>query len=684
MSNPNKYTVGWICAIQTEYIAAQQFLDEKHEGPEYVSAHDKNDYTLGRMGKHNVVIAVLPNGEYGLTSAATVATDLLHTFANVRIGLMVGIAGGAPSMKHDIRLGDVVVSSQSDGQGGGVFQYDFGKTVQNEAFQNTRYLNQPPNLLRAAITGLSADHAMDGHTFEEDIDAILERKERLRDKFSRPDLATDRLYKSEYTHRGPDSDALCSDVCGNDEENSVSRPGREMRKDDPVVHYGIIASANQLMKDATVRDKLARERNVLCFEMEAAGLMNHYPCMVIRGICDYSDSHKNKEWQGYAAMTAAAYAKALLCRIAPTIVEAQKTMQDAMAEISQDFESLKNGNNEIMSRVTDLDSRIQSTDIQKWLSPPDPSPNYHNAIAKRYEDTGSWFLDSPEYDEWKEQRGSFMWLRGAQSCGKTVLSSIIIQHLQTAFPTADESEERLSIPPITIFFFFKSKDPSKKTLEQMMRSLVLQLYKLSLASQAPLQQLFLSCHKGAVQPSVDMLCDTFWEMVHAVDDEVFIVLDGLDRCRTAQAGSHVKGGLTWLKDFAVSSPPGAHILATSRGDETDIVEAFNIIRFFRPVVLVTLEEEEYSIKKDFLSFCEGFVLERPDLSEGRKAAVADITEQIDYNFGTNVRMLKASAFNYEGEFTPFIFSQLEKYRPVVDNLGYAKDFTKKLRNTWFS
>ena len=63
------------------------------------------------------------------------------------------------------------------------------------------------------------------------------------------------------------------------------------------------------MKDALLRDALIAEKDVLCFEMEAAGLMNHFPCVVIRGICDYSDSHKNKEWQGYAAMAAAAYTK---------------------------------------------------------------------------------------------------------------------------------------------------------------------------------------------------------------------------------------------------------------------------------------------------------------------------------------------------------------------------------------
>lgn len=130
MSNPEDYTVGWICAIATEYVAARAFLDLTHDAPEFVSSNDNNDYTLGKIGKHNVVIAVLPEGEYGISSAASVARDMLHSFPNVRIGLMVGIGGGAPSAKHDIRLGDIVVSAPRDGKGG-VFQYDFGKTIQD-------------------------------------------------------------------------------------------------------------------------------------------------------------------------------------------------------------------------------------------------------------------------------------------------------------------------------------------------------------------------------------------------------------------------------------------------------------------------------------------------------------------------------------------------------------------------
>jgi nucleoside phosphorylase len=60
--------------------------------------------------------------------------------------------------------------------------------------------------------------------------------------------------------------------------------------------------------------------------MEAAGIMNRFPCMVIRGICDYSDSHKNKDWQGYAALTAAAYAKDLLKEIQPNRVETEERL----------------------------------------------------------------------------------------------------------------------------------------------------------------------------------------------------------------------------------------------------------------------------------------------------------------------------------------------------------------------
>ncbi|KAL4895756.1 hypothetical protein BDV59DRAFT_191665 [Aspergillus ambiguus] len=328
MSDPKTYTVGWICAITTEYVAAQAFLDEKHEGPDYLPLHNKNDYTLGRIGRHNVVISVLPFGSYGTSSASRVAEDMLHSFPNVRIGLMVGIGGGAPSPKHDIRLGDIVVSIPLNGQSG-VIQYDYGKTIQGQKFHLTGFLDQPPTILRAAVNGLQAQYEMEGNQLEESIRHALEKKPRLRQNYKRPDQESDRLYQSQVVHPA-EGGSDCATHCGDSPTSLVLRDPRSEDDDNPAIHYGLIASANQLMKDALIRDKFAAEMGVLCFEMEAAGLMNHFPCLVIRGICDYSDSHKNKKWQGYAAMVAAAYAKDLLCRIIPQHVEREERILEVL------------------------------------------------------------------------------------------------------------------------------------------------------------------------------------------------------------------------------------------------------------------------------------------------------------------------------------------------------------------
>lgn len=88
---------------------------------------------------------------------------------------MVGIGGGAPSQTHDIRLGDVVVSAPRDGTGG-IFQYDYGKTMQNKSFQATAFLSQPPAVLRAAIGGLKAQHESHGHQYEATINNILKNQ----------------------------------------------------------------------------------------------------------------------------------------------------------------------------------------------------------------------------------------------------------------------------------------------------------------------------------------------------------------------------------------------------------------------------------------------------------------------------------------------------------------------------
>jgi nucleoside phosphorylase len=322
-STPQDYHIGWICAVQTEYVVACEFLDEEYPTLPTSSPHDNNTYTFGRIGHHNVVIACLPKGKYGLTSAASVAKDMLRSFPSIRFGMMVGIGGGAPSLKHDIRLGDVVVSSPV-GRTGGVIHYEFGKTVQNQKFERTGALDAPPPMLLTALNVVGARHERKGHQIAMSVSGMVGRNPRLRKKYQRPERGTDRLYESSFIH--PDHDQACAKVCSAETAQLIQRIERTADEDDPVVHYGLIASADRLMKDAQVRDTLARDEEVLCFEMEAAGLIDHFPCVVIRGICDYSDTHKNDIWQGYAAATAAAYAKELLEVIPATELSSMPTV----------------------------------------------------------------------------------------------------------------------------------------------------------------------------------------------------------------------------------------------------------------------------------------------------------------------------------------------------------------------
>jgi hypothetical protein len=199
MSTPEEYTVGWICALQTEHTAACLFLDEEHgqPDPDHIAAGDNNAYELCVMAGHKVVIAVLPHGEYGTTTAATVATDMLRSFPNIKVGLMVGVGGGAPTTNNDIRLGDVAVSSPKDGKGG-VYQYDYGKRVQGQEFKPTGHLNQPPSAVLTAMALLASRYERKGNQISKTVDDILGKNPRLKKKYGRPE--TDNLYASNLIH----------------------------------------------------------------------------------------------------------------------------------------------------------------------------------------------------------------------------------------------------------------------------------------------------------------------------------------------------------------------------------------------------------------------------------------------------------------------------------------------------
>ena len=291
-----KYTVGWICVLPVEFSAARRLLDEEYDANNIIlGAGDQNSYVLGRIGKHNVVLNCPATGTSGELRAAKIAEHMKSSFPWIRFVLLVGIGGGVPGSKHDIRLGDVVAGTS-------VLPLDEGASTDHGFITAVKSL-VPPLVLLTALTSLN--YHLESENLAQMIEEVATHAVRGRPVYARPKI--DRLYSSSFLHReGCD----CLRV---DPEHFTQIRRRDSRQETLVcTHRGLIGSGNSVVKDARTRDELSKRRNVLCVEMEAAGVMQFTSCLPIRGISDYADGHKNDDWQPYAALAAAVYAKELL------------------------------------------------------------------------------------------------------------------------------------------------------------------------------------------------------------------------------------------------------------------------------------------------------------------------------------------------------------------------------------
>ncbi|THX36906.1 hypothetical protein D6D10_06297 [Aureobasidium pullulans] len=504
------YTVAWICPLEIEQIAALEMLDTEHPKLSQ-SANDHNVYTLGSVKGHNVVVAGLPTA--GNCSAATVVAQMRNTFPHLRFGLLVGIGGGVPT-KTDaglIRLGHVVVSKPV-GQHSGAVQYDHGKAEAGE-FVRTGFLAPPPTVL---------------------------------------------LNAANYIHL--DKDKSCK-KCGCEASKRVNRDVEDSDDDSAceedddwlVVHRGTIASGEAVMRNGVQRDALAGVDKILCFEMEAAGALNDFPCLVVRGISDYSDSHKNDKWHGYAAAVAAAYARELFHHMP---VEQVKQCKIAEAVIREMVETSR------QAAEHTIDSRIRN-----WLRPADASINYVTASGLCHPGTGAWFLKSPVYKKFLQAPHGRLWLRGIPGSGKTVLASTIIKELRCA----DEGPDAA-----IIYFFFSFSDDSKQRLEHLVRSLIFQLSGLHKAGRARLTSHFKKHNDGYEQPPTESLVELLDQMICDLRG-VTIVLDALDESNGTQSI------LQWI-----TSRNRCKFLLTGR-PERDIEEA--LTQWLPSNCAITLENE---------------------------------------------------------------------------------------------
>ncbi|GKZ32353.1 hypothetical protein AbraIFM66950_001691 [Aspergillus brasiliensis] len=487
------FTVAWICALPVEMAAAEALLDERL--PDLpAKPYDNNTYTFGVFHGHRVVIACLPAGVYGTNSAASVATEVRISFPSLRFGLMVGVGGGVRDA--GVQLGDVVVSKPSR-EYGGVIQYDYGKAIDGGEWEHTGMLNKPPTVLLTAISRLQAAHLQKPSGVSELVSKVLAAKPGMAATFGYPQSSED----------APNRETTSLDqACG--------------------IHYGLIASGNKVIKDGKLRDKIAKKYDILCFEMEAAGLMDNFPCLVIRGICDYADAHKKKDWQGYASLTAAAYAKELLA-----VIPRHSVMETPFAALSLGWQV---GNDP--SRSEPLSSNwISKTrtsfddDFLERITCYDHERVHQRISRKRLIGTTQWFLDHPEFQSWiSGTTYPWLWCSGKIGSGKSIVASTAIEEAR--------SNSLQSHAPIIFFYCDEqyASDPSQllsSFIRQLTEFFIKGTQQFSENGQRMLQKYFGSEREV---PDIDDLEDLFASLYSDVTNATYII-DGLDALEQTDA-----------------------------------------------------------------------------------------------------------------------------------------------------
>jgi nucleoside phosphorylase len=570
------YIVGWICPLEVEQIAALEMLDEEHERlPQ--SPTDHNVYTLGSITGHNIVIAGLHKP--GNNPAATVVTQMRMTFPNLRFGMLVGIGGGVPVITDNgmIRLGDVVVSKPS-GVHSGAVQYDHGKAEVGQ-FRRTGALAPPPAVLLNAAQDLAAKRARS-------------RRDPVAENIQRIDTSIRGLRR--YKHPGPANDHLYQPNYDDEDE------------DNPyvVVHRGTIASGGMVIKDGMKRDQLAQECGVLCFEMEAAGALAGFPCIVIRGISDYCDSHKNDHWHGYAAAAAAAYARQLFFHMPIDEVKRcvwhQRFCAARLILLSYISPTIENKVNKLVQQQDDQ----KRQEILNWLTPVNCAMQQSDFLNRRQKGTGQWLLDTEQFQQWVRNEKRTLFCSGIPGAGKTILTSIIIDHLERKF----RNDSSIGIA----YFYCNFRQQHEQTPLLLLSTLLKQLAQGRAFVPESVKALYEHHKQKEKRPGLDEISGTLLSVITEYT-RTFFVIDALDECPVSD-GARQK----FLNEiFGLQNKTDMGLLVTSRPNQ-GIEQQFDCS---------TLLEIQAS-NEDIQRYLDGhmfevpqFVSSKPDLQKDIKAAI---------------------------------------------------------------
>ncbi|KAI1122591.1 purine and uridine phosphorylase [Nemania abortiva] len=463
--NQHDFKIAIICALTLEAQAVAALFDIHWDNKAYNQApEDTNTYSVGTIGGHNVVLVHLHN--IGKVAAATAAAFLRTCYKGIRLALVVGICGGVPfgeSLDKEILMGDVVISD-------GIIQYDFGSQYPDEFRRKGGVrdnLPRPGPLIRGFLTKLKTSQAL-GQLEERMLEHLRDLQQEPGNTATYPGAIEDRLFNPTYQHKHHGhpgcseckSEAVACDEAlrlgceqlGCDEQELVPRVRSMPPSGLPVIHFGLFASGDSVMKSGKERDKVASEDGVIAFEMEGAGLWETFPhCLIIKSVCDYADSHKNKRFQSYAAATAAVTTKAIL----------------EIWNVENEFPPVLPPQNHapIPIDTAPLDPARKGAIFKMLYTSPYRDRKERN--PDRVPGTCEWFVSHTSYDRWRTSTSSSMlWVSADPGCGKSVL----VKHLV-------DSELPTTQLRTTCYFFFKDDFTDQRSASGALCCILHQLFK---------------------------------------------------------------------------------------------------------------------------------------------------------------------------------------------------------------
>ncbi|KAJ3494398.1 hypothetical protein NLG97_g4106 [Lecanicillium saksenae] len=546
--DPADYTIAWIAPLYIEARAALLLFDHRHEGSFSVGRGDDYIFQAGDICGHNVILATLPAGqEYGNSSAAALASQVKKFFPNLWFGLLVGVAAGLPNLTRkspiDIRLGDVLVGIPQ-GENAGTVAYELGKETAEDGLQLLHHghiLATTETIVRSAIGNIQLDSP-------DEADSFLRYYRQIQNAQHRDGSFTDPGQENDLYHERNDNGDL----------NLVLRDRRPSSKRTRV-WYGCIGSGDKLMKNALKRNELRDKYNIIGLEMEAAGTMNRIPVGVIRGVCDYGDQHKNKNWQPYAAAMAAAYAKAVLAKITPETMPStvRPLTQNGMLDVV--VGTKRRSGEDICEAATNARSkrpRLERSDPEATMvQPEDVQPGALNderkkalldslmfdQIDSRYETikrahakTCQWLLKTREYLDWLDQgkaqdHHGILWILGNPGAGKSTLMKFL-------FEKARKTVKSKGNKKVISFFFNARGDDLEKSTSGMFRSLLVQLLDELPGLQNIFNSLGVSVRNGLIPDwSVELLQKLFEKAIQSLGKSTLVCfIDALDECDQEQ------------------------------------------------------------------------------------------------------------------------------------------------------